>query len=602
MASSNARADIIRKRGSKWLVLTEAGDRVLGEHDTEEAARKQLAVPTSTPADPDAPDALGLRHGRVHRDPGRSRVARTAPIEASMAREDAPAKYSHISFKPPAGVRAAAKRGLDFRSREGGGGGTEVGVARARDLSGGKNISPETARRMANFFSRHQGGSRKIDPKFKGEPWRDRGYVAWLLWGGDAGRSWADKLVRQMNAADKRDTKGRANRVDFLEPLRVDSARMDDTTGFMTVDARLTRTGVFPYEDGEGNRWGELRVEDEVFDPESMKSFEGVVVTNEHPDGFVTTDNVRRVQVGHVGTDVRRDGDYLRATVTITDPDTIAAIKDGKVEVSCGYTAEVVPADGTLDGQAYSAKQTRIRGNHLAVVDEGRAGPGARLLLDAAYSVRQNGETPMSTEKKDAMIAIGEREFEVPEEVANHMQAMAAELAEARDMARESESSEVSDMESEEKSEDMSMESKETDGKSYDSALLAKVDSLEAELASRRDSEAARIDARVALVSSARDVLGAKFDHVGKSDADIQRAVVLAVTPAMAERLERNHKDGGYLRAAYDNALDTHAREQESISDSYRVTFDAASGASKETLDDVHDEYIRRISGRKESK
>ena len=435
-ANSSARADIIRKRGSKWLVLTESGDRVLGEHDTEEAAQKQLGA-----------------------------------IEASQAR---------------------------------------------------------------------------------------------------------------------------SNRVDFLEPLKLDSARVDETTGFMTVDARLTRTGVFVYEDGAGERWGELRTDAEVFSDESMKSFHGVVVTNEHPDGFVTTDNVKRVQVGHVGTDVRRDGDYLRATVTITDPDTIQAIKDGKVEVSCGYTAEVVPASGTFDGQRYSAKQTRIRGNHLAVVEEGRAGPGARLLLDAAHSVRQNRETPMTDKiKKDAMLAIGEREFEVPEEVANMVQALMAENAELKDMA---ESAESMDMEGEKKPD---MMSKDMEGeKMEDSALRAKVDSLTAALEKRDAEEANRIDARVGLVAKATEILGAKFDHRGKSDDAIRRAVVLEVQPQMAERLERNAKDGGYLRAAFDHAVDHYVKEQESLTDSLRVTFDAASGSGAESLEDDYQAMINRRTGR----
>ena len=65
------------------------------------------------------------------------------------------AKYDHIGFTPPAGVREEAQKGLDWRS-EYGRGGTAVGVARARDLSNGTNISPETAKRMASYFARHE--------------------------------------------------------------------------------------------------------------------------------------------------------------------------------------------------------------------------------------------------------------------------------------------------------------------------------------------------------------------------------------------------------------------------------------------------------------
>lgn len=112
------------------------------------------------------------------------------------------AKYDHIDFTPPAGVRAEAKRGLAWR-KEHGRGGTAVGVARARDLSNGVNISPATARRMKSYFARHE-----VDKKGQGwSPGQDgfpsAGRIAWALWGGDAGRSWSNKLVKQMDAADR---------------------------------------------------------------------------------------------------------------------------------------------------------------------------------------------------------------------------------------------------------------------------------------------------------------------------------------------------------------------------------------------------------------
>lgn len=110
--------------------------------------------------------------------------------------------YEDIDFTPPEGVREEAARGLEWR-REYGRGGTEVGVARARDLSNGTNISPETARRMKAYFDRHE-----IDKEGEGwSPSQDgypsAGRIAWALWGGDPGRSWAEKLVRQMNAEDE---------------------------------------------------------------------------------------------------------------------------------------------------------------------------------------------------------------------------------------------------------------------------------------------------------------------------------------------------------------------------------------------------------------
>ncbi len=115
----------------------------------------------------------------------------------------APEKYAHIDFTPPKGVREAARRGLEVRASKPPSqrGGTEVGVARARDLANGRTVSPDTARRMKAYFDRHE-----VDKQ--GETWDEqgKGWQAWQLWGGDPGRSWADKLVRQMNAADEEAT------------------------------------------------------------------------------------------------------------------------------------------------------------------------------------------------------------------------------------------------------------------------------------------------------------------------------------------------------------------------------------------------------------
>ena len=117
------------------------------------------------------------------------------------------AKYDHIDFRPPQGVQDEAAKGLEWR-REYGRGGTEVGVARARDLSNGKNISPETARRMASFFARH-GVNKQAEGWSPGDDgFPSAGRIAWALWGGDPGKAWSDKLARQMDAADRPQASG----------------------------------------------------------------------------------------------------------------------------------------------------------------------------------------------------------------------------------------------------------------------------------------------------------------------------------------------------------------------------------------------------------
>lgn len=101
-----------------------------------------------------------------------------------------------LDLRPPATVAAAARRGLELRA-EYGRGGTAVGVARARDLSNRRELSVDTIRRMVSYFERHEVDLQAPAAK-RGHPdYPSAGYIAWLLWGGDAGRTWARKIVRQ---------------------------------------------------------------------------------------------------------------------------------------------------------------------------------------------------------------------------------------------------------------------------------------------------------------------------------------------------------------------------------------------------------------------
>ena len=97
---------------------------------------------------------------------------------------------------PPATVAAAARRGLELR-REYGRGGTAVGVARARDLAGRRDLSIDTVRRMVAYFERHEVDLEAPAARQGHPDYPSPGRIAWLLWGGDAGRAWARRIIRQ---------------------------------------------------------------------------------------------------------------------------------------------------------------------------------------------------------------------------------------------------------------------------------------------------------------------------------------------------------------------------------------------------------------------
>ncbi len=113
-------------------------------------------------------------------------------------------RRSKINFRPPKSVCDAAKKGLELRKKFKRGGlssqaagklGIGSGIIRASNLARGMNISPRTIQRMSNYFSRHQRDKR---PGWSNPKNPSNGYIAWLLWGGDAGRIWANKILREM--------------------------------------------------------------------------------------------------------------------------------------------------------------------------------------------------------------------------------------------------------------------------------------------------------------------------------------------------------------------------------------------------------------------
>ena len=157
--------------------------------------------------------------------------------------------------------------------------------------------------------------------------------------------------------------------------------------------------GLPPAAAGPGSLITVLRPENEVFAPETMASFEGMPVTNDHPADGVDIDNIRRLQSGHAH-NIRRgmgsESDLLLADLIITDPVLIGAVLNGKREISCGYTYELHEENGQYI-------QRRIRGNHIAVVDAGRA--GHRVSIKDHMTERRNTTMKKSLTKLLARMA-----------------------------------------------------------------------------------------------------------------------------------------------------------------------------------------------------
>jgi len=161
--------------------------------------------------------------------------------------------------------------------------------------------------------------------------------------------------------------------------------------GYLAVRARAARTGVYKYTGAEvdpENKHGlrdkaivnVLRDADTVFDKSAVQSFIGKPITDDHPSEAVTSANWRDLARGTI-MGALRDGEYLSFDLMVTDKAAIDKIDRGKRELSNGYAAELEFGDFKApDGTVCDARQSKITGgNHIALVDRGRAGDQCRI-------------------------------------------------------------------------------------------------------------------------------------------------------------------------------------------------------------------------------
>lgn len=320
--------------------------------------------------------------------------------------------------------------------------------------------------------------------------------------------------------------------------------RLDN--GWLRAPTNLTRAGIFSYRQPDGSIRRELRPPEEVFRADSMATFEGVPVTIRHrpdvtPAGLLNADTAKDLAIGSVAGAARQDGDYLAADVLIVDAEGIKAIDGGLTEVSCGYRCDMDEAPGTWRGQAYDAVQRNIRGNHLALVDRARGGSDIRIRLDQGDAEQvvsdiehkgpPAGDFPVIKIKLDGV------DYEVSEQAA---QAFTKVISAHSDRIS-------------------ALEKSATDAKAGQSKAEARADSadakvtdLTAKLTTATDPKTLQsaIQARVALETKAREVLGADTKLDGMDEGAIKRAVLAKVQPAV----KLDGKDETYVSVAFDLA------------------------------------------------
>lgn len=203
-------------------------------------------------------------------------------------------------------MRAEAERGLAWR-REYGRGGTEIGIARARDISNGRDLPLDTVKRMNSFFARHA-----VDKQGQGwSPGEDgypsNGRIAWALWGGDPGASWSKAIVEREsdNEMPESDTHSYGMTVgDYLSAEDVRTIR----------NVEIFKAGSFRDSSGELSTWEIDHLHQMVDNFHQLRQLDRL------PNVPVRLDHTRSIKdvVGYI-TDLRVNGDKLVADIEFTD-------------------------------------------------------------------------------------------------------------------------------------------------------------------------------------------------------------------------------------------------------------------------------------------
>lgn len=313
--------------------------------------------------------------------------------------------------------------------------------------------------------------------------------------------------------------------------------------GFAKIEGRLTRTGVLTYRHADGTITRELRHPDDVFRDDSLSSLGGAPVTDLHPKALVNSRNVQQLGAGHVAEgSVRRDGQFVEGTLTVTRQDLIDKVRGGdRRELSCGYTCDdVIREDGEFEGVAYDHRQVGITYNHVAVgpVGWGRAGSEVALRVDSS-----DGDTQLpgavarldQQETKTMKIRIDGVDFEFENET----------TAQAVQNAMKTRDDNLASVTGERDAVKAKLD-----------GVTKELDETKAKLDTATDPKTvqARIDARVSLQSQAAPILGKEHKFDDQTDRQIREAVLSKIAPAV----KCDGQSDDYVAAAYSTAVSMH--------------------------------------------
>ena len=205
--------------------------------------------------------------------------------------------------------------------------------------------------------------------------------------------------------------------------LDAGTKRRIDENGYLHVEGnRITKAGVNPYYGREIPGWEEAGLEaGRVYygfrPPEELQrgaeTFAGVPLQRRHhPDS--AREPQREHRVGAVGTDAAWRAPYVEASLCVWDAAAIDGIRSGRMrELSCAYRYEPEFRSGEYEGWRYDFIMRNIRGNHVALVEEGRAGPD--VVVADNRTVREDTAMTETTAERDRKTPAVGAEAAIPE-------------------------------------------------------------------------------------------------------------------------------------------------------------------------------------------
>ena len=324
--------------------------------------------------------------------------------------------------------------------------------------------------------------------------------------------------------------------------LSITSKRVYSDEGFLQVPAHISRVGIQRYlasEMGLTDRnptdiINVFRPAEEVFSDASLSSFASKPVTNNHPPELVTAKNSKEFSVGMSGPEVTKDGDLVSALLTITDEEAIKSIESGKVELSNGYTANIDFTPGIApNGEHFDAIQRNIKGNHIAIVERGRAGISCRV----ADNLPEYGDIVTM-----AKITIDGVDFEVSDQAAQAVGKLQKRLSDAEDLTEEET---IKAKKAKDKSDKDEKESKKTND-----ALQAKLDDANSKIPNAEQMDKL-VAERGAVIDSIRKVMP-EIEWQGKDSNALRREVVAA----KCSNVQMDSVSDDYIQARFDTLSD----------------------------------------------